>query len=77
MMMSDNVHQGTSEENQIRHSGESVACMRRQQVNAEHCRDNGYCQPKLGAEKTSKCVHVDSDRHRDVVMFVLKVPSRD
>ena len=42
MMVVENVHQRTSEKQQIGRCGKRVACMRCQQVDAERCRDESY-----------------------------------
>jgi hypothetical protein len=46
MMMSENVRQGTSEKKQVGCSGECVAGMRDEQVDAERRRHNRYSQTK-------------------------------
>jgi hypothetical protein len=77
MMVPEDVHQGTGEKKQIGRNGERVTSMCRQQVNAERRRENGYSQSRLGAEKTSECVHGDSNRRRSCRYGQFIVPSGD
>lgn len=62
MVVSEKVHQRTCQKKQIGCRRKGVARVRRQQVNAERCRNNSYSQPKLRAEKTAEYIHDHSCR---------------
>lgn len=64
VMVSEDMHQRTGEQEQIGHSGENVTCMRGQQVDANRRGQKAYRQTKPGLEEVAKRVHDDAQRSR-------------
>jgi hypothetical protein len=57
MVMSEEMHQRTRQQQQIGQCGKDVTRMRRQQVDAKRGHHERYSQPRPGAEKTIERIH--------------------
>jgi hypothetical protein len=62
VMMSEEMHKRTGEQEQIGHCRKNVTGMGCQQVSAHCSGHNAHRQPKLRLEKVAKRDHGDSDR---------------